>query len=290
MSIGGDEYDEQRRTGGAGTSTRRGPTLGTRTRLPGEDGDVYGVGRRPAGRPGRSLLMVVSVVVLLIAAIAFANRNDSSGSVDEQTDGSSGGGAQPTAPTGEMPVQGKDTATGIPSGFPQTRQGAQSAAANYAVALGSAEMFDPSQRAAILTAVMAPSSVDEYRTTLDKAYSPQFFENVGLNQEGAAPAGTTFVSRTVPIGTQAAKFEEDAATIEVWCTGLQGLAGADSTVPVTTEWFTITFELAWIGGDWKSEAHSQKEGPAPVSGDTRVSKDDVIADAVKGYGGFTYAR
>lgn len=290
MSIGGDEYDEQRRTGGAGMSTRRAPARGTRTRLPGEDGDVYGVGRRPAGRPGRSLLMVVSVVVLLIAAIAFANRNGSSGSEDGQADGSPGGGAQPTAPTGEMPVQGADPATGIPSGFPQTEQGAQSAAANYAVALGSAEMFDASKRDAILAAVMAPSSVEEYQTTLDKAYSPQFFANVGLNRDGSEPEGLTFVSRTVPIGTKVTDFGGGTATVEVWCTGLQGMAGQSSTVPVTTEWFTITFDLAWVEGDWRSVSHSQSEGPAPVSGDTRVSKDEVIADAVKGYGGFTYAR
>ncbi|MGP3638646.1 hypothetical protein ACTU45_36115, partial [Streptomyces sp. 24-1644] len=109
-----------------------GGTRQTRTRLP--DGDGGDHGRRPA-RTSRSLVMVVGVVVLLIAAIAFANRGG--GSNDEASGGNAkkpdATGTGPTAATGTKPVQGKSGA--IPSGFAHDEQGAQSAAANYAVAL-----------------------------------------------------------------------------------------------------------------------------------------------------------
>ncbi|MEU1212796.1 hypothetical protein ABZ424_10200 [Streptomyces sp. NPDC005790] len=264
-----------------------GGTRQTRTRLPGgDDGDGYG--RRPA-RNTRSLIMVVGVVVLLIAAIAFANQGGgggASGGGDERK--SDAAGAGPTAATGTKPVTGKNGT--IASGFAHDEQGAQSAAANYAVALGSVDMFDKAKRDSILDAVIAPASIDTFRTTLDKAYSTDFFRNVGLNDDGTAPTGFAFVSRTTPIGTKATESSTDRATVEVWCSGLIGLAGEGSTKPVTDGWFTITMELQWVNGDWKAITHSQKDGPAPVGGDNRASSADEIAGAVDGFGGFTYAR
>ncbi|MGN0117196.1 MAG: hypothetical protein ACI39M_06860, partial [Streptomyces albidoflavus] len=116
----GDEqgYDTDERYGGTGQ---------TRTRLPGDE-DTYDTARRSM-RPSRSLITVVGVVVLLIAAIAFANQNtDNPGTPSDAR----GPAASPTSPTGTAPV---DTSTsGIPTGHPQTKQGAESAAANYAVA------------------------------------------------------------------------------------------------------------------------------------------------------------
>ncbi|MFD4718551.1 hypothetical protein ACFWOY_20750 [Streptomyces sp. NPDC058423] len=257
----------------------------TRTRLPeGGTGDVYGGARRPT-RNSRSLVTVVGVVVLLIAAIAFANRGDGTDS-PRTTDTAKG--TAPTAATGIRPVAGKHA--GIPSGYARDEQGAQSAAANYAVALGSAEMFDKSKRDQVLESIIAPTSVGRFRKTLDQAYSPDFFKNVGLNQDGSTPEGFTFISRTSPIGTKVTRFADDKASVAVWCTGLIGLAGEGSRNPVTDSWFTISMELAWIDNDWKVVTHTQKDGPAPIGGDTRASSADEIADAVNGYGGFTYAR
>lgn len=261
----------------------------TRTRLPeGEGGgqDVYGGGRRSSRSSSRSLVTVVGVVVLLIAAIAFANRGGDASSSGEG-DGKKAG-ANPTAPTGEKPVNGKTS--GIPSGFAKTEQGAQSAAANYAVALGSADMFNKALRDRVLQTVMAPSSVNTFRAELDKAYSPAFYKNVGLKEDGSTPSGYQFVSRTNPMGTKVTDYTSRKATVEVWCSGLLGLAGERSTKPVTNNWFTITMKLEWVGGDWKAVTHSQKDGPAPVPGDDRASGSDEIAKAVEGYGGFTYAR
>lgn len=264
----------------------------TRTRLPDGEGDVYGGARRSRNAlSSRNLVTIVGVVVLLIAAIAFANRGPG-GSADASGDGSGEGGpaAQPTAPTGEKPVTGKDGTTGIASGFAKSKQGAESAAANYAVALGSDGMFRTADRHAIIKAVYTADAAAKTMRPTDKAYSPAFLDRLGLDANGNPPKGMTFISRTIPVGTKVTKFSASTATVEVWYTGLIGMAGEGSTDPVRTTWKTWTFQLAWADGDWKATADAQKDGPAPVSGDVTVAGADEISEAVDEYGGFTYAR
>ncbi|MFJ4711675.1 hypothetical protein [Streptomyces sp. NPDC088785] len=259
-----------------------GGTGQTRTRLP-EGPDGYGGARRAGRSPSRSLVTVVGVVVLLIAAIAFANRGgDDAPSADART-GSTGSGAasSPTSPTGTKPV---------PSGFAHDEQGAQSAAANYAVQLVSADILKPAQRSAIIKRLFVTDRVDALQNQFDKAYSQDFLAKIGLDSNGNAASGQTYVSRTVPVGTKTSAYSDSAATAEVWCTGAFGTAGEKSTNPVTNDWFTLTLKLRWTDGDWKVEGFSQKDGPTPVNGDNKVSSTDEIAKAVEGYGGFTYAR
>ncbi|SEC89801.1 hypothetical protein [Streptomyces sp. TLI_105] len=275
----GDEHDSFGGVGGSGQ---------TRTRLPeGNSGDVYGGARRPV-RSSRSLITVVGVVVLLIAAIAFANRGggepaDAAGARSGTPDKTA-----PTAATGVRPVTGKNGA--IPTGYSHDDQGAQSAATNYAVALGSIDMFQAGPREGIVRAIHDPKIADDLVRQLNAAYTADFLAGIGLDANGAAPSGLTFVSRTIPVGTKVRDYTDTSATVEVWCTGLVGLAGAGSTKPVTSTWFTLTEKLTWVGGDWRVESSTQSEGPTPVNGDNRASTADEIAEAVQGYGGFTYAR
>ncbi|MEU1174483.1 hypothetical protein [Streptomyces microflavus] len=287
----GDEHDYRGKDQGGRADdpySTLGGTRQTRTRLP--DGDAgHPHARRPV-RNSRSLVTITGVVVLLIAAIAFANRggtsDDNNAAPGTKNPGTAG--SAPTAATGTKPAQGKNGT--IASGFAHDEQGAQSAAANYSVALGSAEMFIGESRRSIIQATHDPAVTPELQNSLDTAYSPAFYKNVGLNDDGTTPTGLTFVSRTVPVGTKVVKMETDAATVEVWCTGLVGLAGQGSTKPVTETWFTISQELKWIDGDWKISSSSQAEGPTPVNGDNRASTADEMAAAVDAYGGFTYAR
>ncbi|MEU6625650.1 hypothetical protein ABZ926_33505 [Streptomyces litmocidini] len=275
----GDEHDSFGGVGGSGQ---------TRTRLPeGNGGDVYGGARRPV-RSSRSLITVVGVVVLLVAAIAFANRGG-----DEPADAAGArsgtpGRTAPTAATGVRPVTGKNGA--IPTGYSHDDQGAQSAATNYAVALGSADMFQAGPREDLVRAIHDPKIADDLVRQLNAAYTADFLAGIGLDANGAAPAGLTFVSRTIPVGAKVRAYTDTSATVEVWCTGLVGLAGTGSTKPVTSTWFTLTEKLTWVGGDWRVESSTQSEGPTPVNGDNRASTADEIAEAVQGYGGFTYAR
>ncbi|MEU0696109.1 hypothetical protein ABZ349_19240 [Streptomyces niveus] len=261
----------------------------TRTRLPdGGGGDGYGGGRRPQ-RSSRSLVAVVGVVVLLIAAIAFANRG---GGGDNDTSGAGGGdrasGSEPTSASGVKPVTGKNG--GIPSGFAKDEQGAESAAANYAVALVSADILRPAAREQIMRQLFVPDKAADLEAKFDAAYDKAFLDKIGLDENGNAGEGLTYVSRTAPVGTKVTQFTDNSATVEVWCTGVFGTAGVSSTNPVTNDWFTMTLKLQWLSDDWKVESFAQKDGPAPVNADRTASNADEIAKAVEEYGGFTYAR
>ncbi|NEB76830.1 hypothetical protein G3I40_16605 [Streptomyces sp. SID14478] len=260
-----------------------GGTGQTRTRLPeGSGGDVYGGARRSNRSTSRSLVMVVGVVVLLIAAIAFANRGG-----DDSASGEGGNsGAKPdassTAATGTKPVD---------SGFAHDEQGVQSAAANYAVQLGSADMFDKAKRDQIVDAVYAPSVATARRGDLDKVYSSEgFLTSIGLDKDGHAPNGSTFVSRIIPVGTKTTAFQGDSATVSIWYSSLFGLAGEGSKNPVSESWYTNSYKMRWVNGDWKVSDFTQKDGPVPVGRDQRASTADDMAKAVEEYGGFTYAR
>ncbi|MBC2907975.1 hypothetical protein [Streptomyces cupreus] len=270
MSLG----DERESSGGYGGTGQ------TRTRLPESSGDVYGGARRSGRSSSRSLVTVVGVVVLLIAAIAFANRGGDDSSSGDKAEGKPQ--TSSTAASGERPVE---------AGFARDEQGAQSAAANYSVALGSADMFKTASRHEIVSTVYAPDVAASRQADLDSAYSSEeFLTNIGLNKDGTAPQGQTFVSRVVPVGTKVTSSSSDAATVEVWYTSLFGLSGDNSNNPVTESWYTTTYQLKWIDNDWKVTDFQQKDGPVPVGRDQRASTADDMTKAVEEFGGFTYAR
>ncbi|MEV0914257.1 hypothetical protein AB0I93_08350 [Streptomyces sp. NPDC049967] len=289
MSPDDDGYGNDSGRSNDGYSTLGG-TRQTRTRLPDtQGGDGYGP-RRPA-RNSRSLFTVLGVVILLLAAIAFANMGGGGG--DNGGDGARGSdakkaGSAPTAATGTKPVTGKNGS--IPSGYAHDEQGAQSAAANYSVALVSADILKPDRRTQIVRRIFATGRVDELETKLNQAYSKDFLAKVGLDESGKAAEGMTYVSRTAPVGTKVTQLSGSSATVEVWCTGVFGTAGVGSTNPVSNDWFTMTLKLQWESNDWKVDSFSQKDGPAPVNTDRTASNADDIAKAVEEYGGFTYAR
>ncbi|MEU9333763.1 hypothetical protein AB0D49_11470 [Streptomyces sp. NPDC048290] len=281
MSLGDDGYGDSTR---ADTSDAYGGSGATRTRLP--DSGSHAGGRRGGRSSSRSLVTVVGVVVLLIAAIAFANRGgDDSG---DSPGSAAPPGTSSTAPSGKDPVD--TTTNGIPTGYTQTEQGAQSAAANFAVALGSTGMYADTSRRDIVSTVYAPAVADSRRAAIDSAYSDeQFLTNIGLDQDGRAPDGQTFVSRVIPVGTKVTRFEGAAATVEVWYSSLFGLSGDASRNPVTESWFTATYQLTW-SDDWKITDFQQKDGPVPVARDQKASTAEDMTKAVEEFGGFTYAR
>ncbi|MET9221200.1 hypothetical protein ABZX65_20835 [Streptomyces sp. NPDC003300] len=276
----------------------------TRTRMPEGHGGHGGGARRP--QPRRALVTVVSIIALLVAALAFANRGShpsSSGSANNgtaagsgATAGSSGGGGgggktgtdAPTAPSSQKPVTGKSG--GIPSGFAHSGEGAQSAAANYAVAMGGVEMFTADSRQHIVDTIYTPTAAAKLKGPLDQAYSADFLAKLGLDASGKAPQGKTFISRTVPVGTKTESYTADTARVSVWYMALIGMAGTGSTDPVRTDWMTWTFTLTWSGNDWKIASDAQTSGPAPVPGDVPAASAPDITKAVEEYGGFTYAR
>jgi hypothetical protein len=273
-----------------------GGTGQTRTRYHDQgNGGVYGGARRT--RSSRGTVTAVGVVVLLIAAIAFANRGgddsptSSSSSTADSGSGSDSADGPDTAPTeasGEQPVTKK--AADIPSGFAHNRQGVQSAAANYAVSLGSTGMFRKDSRNTILDTLFTAEAAAKLKPTLDKTYSASLLTRLGLDANGNAPEGSTYVSRVTPVGTKTVAYGGTTATVEIWYVGLSGIAGETSTSPVTSSWNTWTYNMRWSGDDWKIVSYSAKDGPNPVPGDDRAAASDEISKAIDEYGGFTYAR
>ncbi|MFI2642597.1 hypothetical protein [Streptomyces sp. NPDC018610] len=262
----------------------------TRTRFPDRAGDPYGGARRGPRSSSRGLVTVVAVVVLLIGAIAFANRGGGGDDGGSAADGGKGAApkAAATAATGKRPVTTKTA--GIPSGFPHDEQGAQSAAANYAVALGSTGMFNKASRHTLLGLLYTSEAAAKLQGPMDQAYSTGFLGKMGLDANGKAPSGNTFVSRVAPLGTTVQQYSDSDARVAVWYMGLIGMSGKGSTDPITASWKTWTFDLRWAGNDWKIVADSQKDGPAPVPGDDRAATSAEISKAIEEYGGFTYAR
>jgi hypothetical protein len=60
---------------------------------------------------------------------------------------------------------------GVPVGYAKTQEGAQSAAVNYAVAYGSADMFVPERQHAIVAAIVERASRQDLSKELDQAFS-----------------------------------------------------------------------------------------------------------------------
>ncbi|MFE4360192.1 hypothetical protein [Kitasatospora sp. NPDC056800] len=261
----------------------------TRTRLPvGEQSSPQQNHRQ--SRPLRALLAVLVVVTLLVVAIAIANRvtpGSGSGTGGGASADRAGSGAGP-APSGDQPVG--TTVNGIPTGYPHTEPGAQSAATNYAVAIGSADMFRTDSRHGIIATIADPDALAGLQGRLDQGFGGDTATRYGLDAQGHAPKGLTFVSRTVPVGTKSTGYSDGDAKVEVWCTGLTGLAGEHSVQPVTTNWFTLTLSLHWTGSDWKLTDYTSRQGPAPLPADQQAATADEITGAVQQFGGFRFAR
>ena len=230
------------------------------------------------------------MVAVLVLAVAVLNRTSGTTSATTHTSSgaakaaTSGDGA--TAPTGTQPVT--TTQNGIATGFPHTSEGAQSAAVNYAVALGSADMYADASRHTLVATVADPAAAKSLLARFDPSYTSLAIK-LGL-KNGQAQNGLTFISRTVPVGTKTDSYTSDQAKVDVWSDSIGGLAGQGSTNPVTEYWSTLTLTLHWVGGDWKVSDFSQADGPAPISGSQTASSADAIANAVTSFGGFRYAR
>jgi hypothetical protein len=197
--------------------------------------------------------------------------------------------ASRAAPVSSLGGEATRIRSGIPVGYPKTREGAESAAVNYAVAYGSAEMFDPARRREIVTAIVYGKLSDDLLKQLDEAFSAAG-RRYQLDETGRAPAGFTFVSRTAPIGVKLTAYGGGNATVEVWTAGIVGLAGENSPIPVTEAWATATVELWWSRGDWKWVSFTQRDGPVPVGGMQPSSSGADVAAAVQDFAELRYAR
>ncbi|MCF2526817.1 hypothetical protein [Yinghuangia soli] len=258
----------------------------TRTRLPvrAEEGALPARRRNPV----LSGVGVVVVILVVMLTLAYASRR---GGTDQEAGGTQPAGSAQNSAGVPAVAGGRDAGTvaGVAVGHPRTREGAQSAAANYATAYGSSAMFKPASRQALIAAIADPATKAGLLARADAAFAAQT-TLFGLDAQGNAPKGLVFVCRALPVGTKPVSYTADSATVEVWGAGLVGLAGAGSTKPVSEAWSTTTMRLSWADGDWKLVDFGQKEGPTPVSGLQTASGAAEIAQAVRDFEELRYAR
>ncbi|MCX9193277.1 hypothetical protein C3Y87_18085 [Carbonactinospora thermoautotrophica] len=250
---------------------------------------------RPRPSHRRSGLLALAIIVFFAVGLTYANRyggatgavSPATGSAEDSADGSAAAGTPATPITGVIPTGG--TRAGVPVGYAHDRAGAESAAANYVTTYGSEAMVKPASRRAIVDAIADPAVKSSLQRDLDQVFTAML-PGLGLDKGGNPPKGQSFVYRTIPIGTKTVKYSPWEATVEVWNVGVIGLAGKESTKPVTEWWNTTTVVLRWVDHDWKLADVSQREGPTPVNGSQPVSSPEEMKRAVDQFGGLRYGR
>jgi hypothetical protein len=229
------------------------------------------------------LVVIVALVATVIALLARSEHTGSPAAVPATT-------PTPTPTTPADAAQPTPSSfAGVAVGYPDSRDGAKSAAANYTIAYGSDAMFDTNKRHAILDAIADPTVKPALQAQLDQSFAA-VMSRFGLDPNGNPPKGQTFVDRTIPVGVHVLSYTDNEAQVSVWTTGIVGLAGTGSTLPVAEAWNTATVTLHWVDGDWKWVAFTQTDGPTPVSGMQPPSTVDQISNAVKEFEGLDYAR
>lgn len=271
------------------------PSAHTRVKLP---PDPYSGGgpRRPRGRGVLLFVAALLVVLGIIAAVNRGSRDDPApAAASSSAPGSSAGSTPPgsTPPATTVPFADglpQSVTQRIPTGFPDTLTGAESAASNYVVAYNSAQMFQPAVRHTFVATTADPAIVAARQVDLDNIFSTTS-HNLGLTAAGLAPSGSTLVEQAAPLGVHVVTHNPSAATatIAVWIVTVGGLAGAQSASPVTSSWYTVTVTLHFTHGDWKWESFAQADGPTPISGQQTPSTTQQW-QTLNGLGGLRYAR
>ncbi|MFJ8982695.1 hypothetical protein [Streptomyces sp. NPDC102282] len=126
-------------------------------------------------------------------------------------------------------------------------------------------MFKPEERHRLVQRLAHPSVAAALQKEDDKPYA-RLAKQIGLDPDGNPPAGTEFVSRTLPAGTTVTKYNDSTAAVTVWCSGVLDLAGPGQAAAATEpfeSWFTMQIDLRWHKGEWKLVKTDQTTGPTP---------------------------
>jgi len=252
--------------------------------------------KAPRGRRGRGVLALAGVVVVVAAVIAINSSKHNDTATSQGASTGVGGGVPPatatvgtSAPAGASPAfPSQSGANDIQTGYPDTQNGAVAAAANFVAAYGSEAMMTAVTRHQIVQSIADPVIEPDLEKQLDQAFTLAA-QGFGLDKNGNAPTGQTFVSRAVPFGTSVTKYAATKATVAVWINMIAGTAGQGSTHPVSETWSTVTLNLSWVNGDWKWSSFTQTDGPTPVPAGQQVSSSGDLQNAVKQFARLRYA-
>jgi hypothetical protein len=171
----------------------------------------------------------------------------------------------------------------VPVGWPQTEQGAISAAAGYARVLSEPWFLTDADRRRQAVAAMAASHT---RPGLQAAQD-QVAAGITRGPFGAGLArrGVHSVLRTSLLGYRVDRYTPVAAEVALWAVVLYGNDGG--LVPQAL-WVTSTLRLVWAG-DWKLAGALTVPGPVPVHGQATPSAVRELIQAAEDFKEFSYA-
>lgn len=197
----------------------------------------------------------------------------------DSTPTSQAGGSGPGAKAGSVK-------SGVPVGYPRTKDGATAAAVNYQVARSSPGYFtDEALRHQVLKTVMAPSALASQQAQDDQT-AKGLMAALGVTEQTAPD----MVMRAASLGTSVRSYSDDTATVRVWMSEVVGVPTDNSKMPVSGTYSTYTLILQWENGDWKIATIDQADGPTPlVAADQSASSTDDMRLANKEFGAPRYA-
>lgn len=216
-------------------------------------------------RKAKTAAAVLGAGVLLAGAGFIAGRGTT-----PQTSTARGPGAGPSAsPAPERtdrpadpPYAGLRRVNGVPVGYPHTRSGALSAAANYTAAFGSPAVLTAAGRDGLARAVEPAGAASNVRQQLAEA--PKSGLLAGLARDRAA--GRPMVLQAVPITVKTVG-AYGPATTEAAVYAATYVAGSENTATVGHSTAFVT--VIWWRGDWKLKAivNRPETGPVPAGYD-----------------------
>lgn len=231
---------------------------GTRS-LTAKPSETSGTGEVSPWRRVKVGAIIFGVVLVLGVALTLfggGGGTDDKGGTETSADStptSQAGGSGPGA-------KAKTVKSGVPVGYPRTKDGAAAAAVNYQVARSSPGYFtDQALRHQVLKTVMTSSALASQQSQDDQMVKG-LMAALGVTEQTAPD----MVMRAASLGTSVRSYSEDTATIRVWMSEVVGLPADKSKLPVSGAYSTYTLILQWQDGDWKVATIDQTEGPTPL--------------------------
>jgi hypothetical protein len=171
---------------------------------------------------------------------------------------------------------------GVPVGWPQTDNGAISAAAGYARVL-SARWFltDTDRRRHAVAAMAAPDARPGLQAAQDQVAAGIVRGPFGA---GLARRGVRSVLRTSLLGYRVDRYAPPAAQVALWAVVIYGNDGG--LVPQAL-YATSTLRLVW-SGDWKLAGAITVPGPVPVHGQATPSGVRELIQAAEDFKEFSH--
>lgn len=202
---------------------------------------------RPAGERRWALFGFVALA-LLVLGIAIGSRLASPGErVVTQTVSAD----ETTVPSGSAPPAAPDTF----AQFPQTREGATTAATAYVSALSGQALLDRDRLQRIVERIASRRA----RAELVSAYATAASETRRRLGVDASPTSSVFL-RVAPVGFRVAAFSDNGASVMVWRVGI---VASGATVQPQQVWTTETVGLVWEDDTWKVTDLRSVPGPTP---------------------------